>query len=55
MIEPYFDQKFDAEGKKLSEFFTLSKVSISNEQDTTTENTDVVHCKNLEEINNCAV
>ena len=44
MVEPYFGQKFDAEG--------LSKVSISKEQGTKTENTKIVNYKNLEKITN---
>ena len=52
MVVPYFVQKFAAEEKKLTEFLTQSKVSIFKKQATTTENTDVVNCKNLKEITN---
>ena len=52
LVESYFTQKLMVEGKKLSEFFTLSKVNIFKEQEITTENKDIVHCINLEELIN---
>ena len=55
LVEPYFSQKLTPEGKKLSEIFTLSKVNVLKEHDTATENTDILHWKNLEELINHAL
>jgi hypothetical protein len=52
IVEPYFEQKFSAAGKKLSSFFALSKANILTDKGKAEEEKQIVHCKNLHDLTN---
>ena len=52
LVEPFFQQKFAAAGKSLTNFFQLSVVQISAEKEKAQKQKQVIHCKNLENLPN---
>ena len=52
LVEKSFNQKFNAAGKTLQDFFQHSVVNFATTKGKTEEQKHVIHCKNLEHLTN---
>ena len=52
LVEPNFDKKFQAAGRQLKDFFTNSRIKVTNSKGETNADHIVAHCKDITELLN---